>query len=554
MGTVTEVDEENCMVQVVGDMATCRVPAQSIEIRPYSKCQPVAYQNFTRSGKLKKQSYLISYGFWNAEESYPIEPVTQKTPALLADQHIKLFRVVLQATFKNLSFDIIEPGLLLRQLFGENADPDPVRKEELSEILRECQVTNELLLLPIHCEESVDHLEGHWTLLAVRRVQGDIQVRYYDGMNEPNEICLSKALNVLAMLGLPQASQELTPCNVFRQPGSECTEVLLHYAAMEVRDLAGEGRGSVGVYAKHKIKVRSILNSYSVTLEKARLEWLEEWKMDEIKKKQVQKALAVKFGSDRQIQVQLQRLLFLVEQISALQAKHSDLPDFILPPMFKEVKVKTPSEPASSAQPPEPSMVEEIGEPQDAPAVVELRQEIIAAQNDQNADPLEKETTAAEAKLNAEASGAVPIDLDEVAPQAAPQDDVSEEELQKKKDLLASGEETFEKWVRSLSQPMRLAMMNEVSDANPMRAGAIAEYITQVRMKESPQGCGKCRGKKCEKCNYVKAQNYVIRNANTPYWFNKLERSWMRLAISVIYIYIYIYIHIYIYIYIYIYV
>ena len=140
---------------------------------------------------------------WDPEATYPLEPVSVGKPAVLELEQMRLWFVVLRTTFPQLAFRFIDPGAAIEQkLFQSTSTDNP-----LAEGIRNAYQANQLLLFPLHCPQSIEHPMGHFTLLAIQGSGGVVekaQVRYYESMNDLNEICLSKALKVLSILDLPQ--------------------------------------------------------------------------------------------------------------------------------------------------------------------------------------------------------------------------------------------------------------------------------------------------------------------------------------------------------------
>ena len=89
-------------------------------------------------------------------------------------------------------------------------------------------------LFPVHCPECVEHPSGHWTLLSLERTEAEaeVSVRYFDTMDKVNEVCVSRANQLLDCFGV-DARAERT--NTFRQAGEDCAWWVLHYAEVEAR-------------------------------------------------------------------------------------------------------------------------------------------------------------------------------------------------------------------------------------------------------------------------------------------------------------------------------
>ena len=71
-------------------------------------------------------------------------------------------------------------------------------------------------------------------------------VRYYETMDKANEVCISRAEQLLEALGLSPELVKSVPerSNKFRQVGEDCGWWVLHYTEAEVRNKALEGWGA----------------------------------------------------------------------------------------------------------------------------------------------------------------------------------------------------------------------------------------------------------------------------------------------------------------------
>ena len=139
-------------------------------------------------------------------------------------------------------------------------------------------------LFPVHCPQCVEHPDGHWTLLSLRRNahSAEASVRYFDGMNTPNEVCLRRANQLLEWLGV-KARAERT--NTFRQVGEDCVWWVIHYAEVEAREEHSEGLGACRAIGNElrKPQIKHCLKLACEQLEVARVRWLQEQEKKSIK-------------------------------------------------------------------------------------------------------------------------------------------------------------------------------------------------------------------------------------------------------------------------------
>ena len=282
-GTCTAVDEEAETVTFLSDFVSKTVPASAVLPRTQRFVETSPFFSFSSCSQIKKICMMHEVSGWDHEVTTPLVPISAGKPAHLEDEQLRLWFTALKASWPKASFVWFEPSVFLRKLFGD----DQQAQEAAQASIQEAHQKRELLLFPIHCEEMQEHPMGHWTLLAIQKdsaTSEQAQVRYYESMNDVNEICLSKALRILSILGLPQ--EGFDRCNQFRQKGAECTEVVMHYAELEVRHLIGEGWGSVpALHPQHKQKIRQVLSRFQSNLEPVRKKWVEDTMAEEMKKK-----------------------------------------------------------------------------------------------------------------------------------------------------------------------------------------------------------------------------------------------------------------------------
>ena len=194
-----------------------------------------------------------------------------------------------------------------------------------------------MLLFPLQCPESDDHQIGHWTLLAIHREE-EIQkssVRYYETLNDMNEICFSKALKMLNILELPQAGFDR--CNKLKQKSDESAEVVMHYAELEVRHIAGEGWGTVRcLHPNHRTKIRQTLSRFQTSLEPVRLQWVENSAIEELQKTYLRLVAEKNVGKVAIAELELKKIRQLSEAVAELIHEH--LPRLELPKLKAKLK------------------------------------------------------------------------------------------------------------------------------------------------------------------------------------------------------------------------
>ena len=128
---------------------------------------------------------------------------------------------------------------LLEVLLSEEMENEELRKKLEAEVqwsVRSCGRH----LFPLHCPQQPEHPDGHWTLLSLEKKfeESPLKVRYFETLDTPNEVCLSRANRLLQCFGVEASAQR---CNIFRQSGGDCTWWVLHYAEVEARLQHDEG-------------------------------------------------------------------------------------------------------------------------------------------------------------------------------------------------------------------------------------------------------------------------------------------------------------------------
>ena len=88
----------------------------------------------------------------------------------------------------------------------------------------------------------------HWTLLVLRKVGDEVQVRYYDSLKEENivsrvvaDIILSDFRSSGLKLKFPSAMPAKTNCRSWQINCVDCRVFVLHFWEVEVRRFVGEG-------------------------------------------------------------------------------------------------------------------------------------------------------------------------------------------------------------------------------------------------------------------------------------------------------------------------
>ena len=202
---------------------------------------------------------------------------------------------------------------------------------------------------------------------------------------------------------------------------------------------------------------------------------------------------------------------------SSQQAKALEQADLV--DLTEPVEAAEPGEQGDPLQQAEPVGAAKIGEPTEA---VEQAEPVEAAKPGQP-------TEAVEQAGPGEGSGWIHQELGELVELTAGSDlqPPAEEDvtaMQEKLQELESGELSFEVWVKTSSEDQKhMVLRQHLGQAE--KWVPISKYLIYVKATETHQGCGKCRYRSCEKCSYSKAQNYALRNADTPVWFKRLKKG-----------------------------
>ena len=99
---------------------------------------------------------------------------------------------------------------LIEALLSEDMEDLEVRKKLEAEV-KASVTTNGRHLFPIHCPQRWGHPDGHWTLLSLENTDDEspLKVRYFDTLDAANEVCLSRANNILQICGVDASAEKL---------------------------------------------------------------------------------------------------------------------------------------------------------------------------------------------------------------------------------------------------------------------------------------------------------------------------------------------------------
>lgn len=426
-----------------------------------------------------------------------------------------MWNVVLQTTFPEVRYFFCEPQVFLRPLHDQHQESDAL--STLRDNLKLAAQETQLILAPLHCPESELHPMGHWTLLAIEtKDHTNPAVRYYEGLDKMNEVCLDKAVKLCDLLNIPENLVQQT--NHFRQIQDECTEVAMHYMEKEVRNLAGESFGAVKtLHPNQKRFQRLCLSRYCENLEKARMQWYDNEVQAVQKKKSLNKWIENKLGKDQVIQLDLLRFKQIADKTAEMSQKHQGLVGFDLPK--PEPKPKSKAKPKAEIALPGSPSADVSGSFGEKP-----EQEEQSAQQS-GCDPA-AETTAKElqdlqdqvAKAEAESLKATDAEPTKEVKECDPQ---LIDEMQA---MLDKTERKFSEWAQALTKEQRKMIVDNILEKSE-HYNEIKTYLLYVGMHQVIRGCPKCRfGSGCEKCWLEKAEIYAIRHGKTPQWWIRKQK------------------------------
>ena len=197
--------------------------------------------DFRRQSQQSKLRILGRCGMTDVMRSAPLEPVGNNFQP--EGFHIQLWMTLLEQVFPELiGYNVEFLEVLL------SADPENQEKTKTFEAEVQASVRRPgRHLFPVHCPQQDEHPDGHWTLLSLEKADGEspLKVRYFETLETANEVCLSRANNIIQACGVVEPPER---SNTFRQSGDECTWWVLHYAEVEARMHHDEGLGGLLVH------------------------------------------------------------------------------------------------------------------------------------------------------------------------------------------------------------------------------------------------------------------------------------------------------------------
>ena len=435
--------------------------------------------NFARQSFEKKVRMLGRFGITDVSASGPFEKVKAQT-FTPEGCHIQLWLLLLEQVFPKLMSYSPE---LLHIFFSESVEDEYARNKVQSEI-RNSILESGRHLFPVHCPQSAEHPDGHWTLLSLARKENEVSVRYFDGMNEVNEVCMGRAKQLLERIGV-EAEVERT--NTFRQVADDCGWWVCHYAEVEAREAHGEGLGACFAIgnALRKPQIRQCLKLASEQLEAARLKWLEQEQREELQRESVNKLLSQKRGRMQFCRDEVERLRTRAAMAArALLSGTKDLPD-------PEVIVLSKKASNDSIE----------------KEVEEALQEIEALGWEQ-----EKE---AEQQKKAEKV------QEKVCEQQQQAEEEQEKESEQHEVILCRLDKGFGKWLRQKNEFQLERIVKQVMSGHRFEQDTKA-YLDCVHSTESMvRFCTKCRRGGCEYCDYIHSLRYVVRWQKPAAWWRR---------------------------------
>jgi hypothetical protein len=377
-----------------------------------------------------------------------------------------------------------------------------------------------------------DHPLGHWTLLVIEKVPEKPNtmpsVRYYETMPEDNEICFSKAVRMLQLLGMPSEVETLKRTNVALQSGAECTEQVMYYMELEYRHQMMEGWGTIKWFRAHRPIIRTQLSRFGKNLEAHRLLWLEKEKENEVKEKILKSQLEDMAGKAAVAQIEIDKLRKMVEAVAKFNTEdHLGLPDIALPEAKPKAKVKpraktnskakgkgkgkaaaVVSEPVVSEPEAGKPVEPESAEPQPAGfQPVEPQPEAV--------QPVEPQPEAVQ-PVDPEPEAVQPGEPEPEADQVVVLDDP---EVEAKLQELQALEGKLDKWLKTVSADQKESLCKRLYETKEGWSEMKA-YHTFVKQSETFKVCSKCRMQSgCERCDAEKTLNYLLRHGQVPPWF-----------------------------------
>ncbi|CAK0864326.1 unnamed protein product, partial [Prorocentrum cordatum] len=396
--------KEDQEISILDDqMNNRRVPISAVIEVNETLPTPKALLTFEHVSKNMKYQMLGRLGMVSADSAPPVE--VKKDAALLEGGTIQLWSVLLEHTFPQANFFTWSPDSMC-VYFSALRDQDEVCQKAMEEAMRRVLNRYDKVFFPLQCPEGAGkHKVGHWTLLVVEtRNEGislaEPRIRYYETMNEINEVCLDRADQILKAV-VPDLSQQmlvtaLTRHQIFRQSGTDCGYWVMHYIEVEVRRLAGEGGAPVTTPKDRKKAVINKCVSAAKQLEKARLAWLQEALFEEAKVKAAQQHLQAKADRKQTEQREAEELRRRAKEAALVSNWCKTLPDAI-PEDPKEVRRRLQQEATQVLKDQVKATVKKILEAE-AEAAEEKAQKKVEAQK----EPAEPNKGAEEEKVEAQ--------------------------------------------------------------------------------------------------------------------------------------------------------
>ena len=174
---------------------------------------------------------MLDMGMDSAEAAWPLEKL-EKQPE---GDHLSLWVALLSRSFPALSLRSFPPHVL-EEMFSACQDKTSQKYLSLSLGLRDTVSQAQLTFFPVHCPQNDEHPDGHWVLLVFEPPH---TVRYYETMDQANEVCFSRVEQLLEALGISPGLVSAVPerSNKFRQVGEDCGWWVLHYTEAFPRPL-----------------------------------------------------------------------------------------------------------------------------------------------------------------------------------------------------------------------------------------------------------------------------------------------------------------------------
>ena len=308
-----------------------------------------------------------------------------------------------------------------------------------------------------------------------------------------------------AMLG---KFKEVSRCNHLRQAGASCGWWVCHYAELEVRRLHGEG-GAPVTSPSHSERMQAMMakvRAASVQLEKARLKWMADEKMEEMKLASLESVLAKKVNRLRAAEREVAALRERAANAAQVSLWMRSLPDPI--PEDPKVRKRMLAFEASKE------------------LKAKVKKAVEAMLNEEKTAEEKKKTKMKEGKDK---------EAEEEKPDEAEEDKEAEEEKPAEKEkaaelvgLKTKGEKGFEAWLRAL--PLKtLEVVYEHSLLMNAGAAYVRDYVEYMKTIESVRICSKCNWQTgCVACSSEHAMRYAIRTGEPPMWWRRTTMKVLR--------------------------